>query len=228
MRENIIKYLKNDRIHVENLTRWQFYQIITTAIAATAPFETLAAIAKPITTTTTRSTTTTTSPTTTTKVYGRRAPPTKAALQHTRTRPLAPLAAIGIGMHTAAAANFFSSSVTGEVPFSWGGKTIVTLFGLKTSGQEDLRQLQGVGQAMENLKVNQIKIVSTVNVMNQKIAAIVTAVGCTFKATATMVIEQDLKMYIQHLLLVQQNAIQKYAHFMLAASVHQTSAFALS
>ena len=43
-----------------------------------------------------------------------------------------------------------------------------------------------------------------------------------------MVIEQDLKMYIRHLLMVQQSAIQKYAHIMLTASVKQTLPYALS
>ena len=66
------------------------------------------------------------------------------------------------------------------------------------------------------------------NSMGRKMETIVSAVDGTFKATATMVIEQDLKMYIRHLLMVQQSAIQKYAHIMLAASVQQTSPYALS
>ena len=47
---------------------------------------------------------------------------------------------------------------------------------------------------MEDLKINQIEIASTVNVMSRKMGTIVTAVDGTFKATATMVIEQDLKI----------------------------------
>ncbi len=81
---------------------------------------------------------------------------------------------------------------------------------------------------MDDLKINQIEIASTVNVMTRKMQTIVSAVDGSFKATATMIIEQDLKMYIRHLLLVQQNAIQRYTHIMLSASVKQTSPFALT
>ncbi len=43
-----------------------------------------------------------------------------------------------------------------------------------------------------------------------------------------MVMEKVIKMYIRHILLVQEDAIQKYAHIMLAASLHQVSPYALS
>jgi hypothetical protein len=74
-----------------------------------------------------------------------------------------------------AAANMISSSVTGDAPLSWGGKTIGTLFGLKTSNQEDLRQLQGVGQAVDDLRINQIEITSTMNTMGRKMETMVSA-----------------------------------------------------
>ena len=205
----ILMHIHTDKVQVKDseMTRLQFFRTITTMIANGYDIHS----------------TTTSTPTTT-------APTQALTTAHTRTRraPVAPLAAIGIGLGTTAAVNAISSSITGDAPFSWGGKTIGTLFGLKTSNQEDLRQLQGVGQAMDDLKINQIEIASTVNVMTRKMETIVNAVDGTFKATATMVIEQDLKMYIRHLLLIQQNAIQKYAHIMLAASVKQTSPFALA
>ena len=205
----IIMHTHTDKVQVKQteMTRLQFFRTITAMIANEYDIHS----------------TTTATPTTTV--------PTQAlTTAHTRTRraPVASLAAIGIGLGTTAAVNAISSSITGDAPFSWGGKTIGTLFGLKTSNQEDLRQLQGVGQAMDDLKINQIEIASIVNVMTRKMETIVNAVDGTFKATATMVIEQDLKMYIRHLLLIQQNAIQKYAHIMLAASVKQTSPFALA
>ena len=204
----ISMYIHSDKITIRDseMTRLQFFQTITGMIAKGYDIHS------------------TTTPTTTTVPTQ---PPTTAHIR-TRRAPLGPLAALGIGLGTTAAVNAVSSSITGDAPFSWGGKTIGTLFGLKTSNQEDLKQLQGVGQAMDDLKINQIEIASTVNVMSRKMETIVTAVDGTFKATATMVIEQDLKMYIRHLLLVQQNAIQKYAHIMLAASVKQTSPYALS
>ena len=225
---NVIQYLKTDKMmlgQAQHLTRWNYYQIITVSIVS-APIEKLNAISRattPITTTTQR-------PTTTTRLYRVPTPPTRETVEHNRTKrtPLAPLALAGIGLGTAAAVNMISSSVTGDAPFSWGGKTMGALFGLKTSNQEDLRQLQGFGQAVDDLKVNQAEIVSTMNVMGRKMETIVSAVDGTFKATATMVIEQDLKMYIRHLLMVQQSAIQKYAHIMLAASVKHTSPYALS
>ena len=202
----ITMYITNDRIQVKDteMTRLQFFRTITSMIARGYQIHS------------TSTTTTTTAPTTTTTTI------------NNRIKRVAPLAAIGIGLGATAAVNAISSSITGDAPFSWGGKTIGTLFGLKTSNQEDLRQLQGVGQAMDDLKINQIEIASTINIMSRKMETIVSAVDGTFKATATMVIEQDLKMYIRHLLLVQQNAIQRYAHIMLAASVKQTSPFALS
>ena len=233
MTANIIKYLKTNRIEIgqaQHLTRWHLYQIITTTLV-TAPEETFQALQKSATTTTTTTMApTTTTLLTTTKVYRALTPTTLDELQHIRTRraPLAPLALIGIGAGTMAAANMISSSVTGDAPLSWGGKTIGTLFGLKTSNQEDLRQLQGFGQAVDDLRINQIEITSTMNTMGRKMETMVSAFDGSFKATATMVIEQDLKMYIRHLLMVQQNAIQKYAHIMLAASVKQTSPYALS
>jgi len=149
---------------------------------------------------------------------------------HKRTKraPMGPLAILGIGAGATAAANALSSSITGEAPLSWGGRTLGGLFGLKTTGTEDLRALEGVGRAMENLQINQNEIAGTVNMMSRQMVTIVKAIDGTFKATATLVIEQDIKMYVRHLLLVQQNAIQKYAHIMLAASVRQTSPYALS
>ena len=187
---NVIKYLKTDKMEVgqaQHLTRWKFYQIITVSIVTT-PIDKINAIIKA----TTPATTTTQRTTTTTQVNQASTPPTIEALQHIQTRrtPLAPLALAGIGIGTVAAANVISSSVTGDAPFSWGRKTMGSLFGLKTSNQEDLRQLQGFGQAVDDLTVNQIETVSTMNAMGQKTETIVSAVDSTFKATATMVIDK--------------------------------------
>ncbi len=158
-------------------------------------------------------------------------PPTPAIRDsHTRTRrtPLGPLAAIGIGAGLTAAANAVSSSITGDAPLSWGGQALGTIFGLKTDGPEDLRALRSVGQAMEDVTINQNQIANTVNNINKQMSTIANAVDGYTKSTGTILIEQDLKMYIRHLNMVQQHAIQKYAHVLLAASVHQTSPFALA
>jgi len=138
------------------------------------------------------------------------------------------LAAIGIGAGITAAANAVSSSITGAAPLSWGGQALGTVFGLKTDGPEDLRALRSVGQAMEDVTINQNQIANTVNNINKQMGTIANAVDGYTKTTSTILIEQDLKMYIRHLNMVHQHAIQKYVHVLLATSVHQTLPFALS
>jgi len=81
---------------------------------------------------------------------------------------------------------------------------------------------------MEDVTINQNQIANTVNNNNKQMGTIANAVDGYTKSTGTILIEQDLKMYIRHLNMVQQHAIQKYAHVLFAASVHQTSPFALS
>jgi hypothetical protein len=129
---------------------------------------------------------------------------------------------------SAAAVNAISSSITGDAPFSWGGKTMGSLFGLKTAGKSDFQVNERLGQALEDLKVNNNELVSSVNLVTKQMTTETSALNGHFKSTATMVMEQDIKMYIRHILLVQGDAIQKYAHIMLAASLHQVSPYALS
>jgi hypothetical protein len=83
-------------------------------------------------------------------------------------------------------------------------------------------------QALHDLKVNNNELVSSVNQVPKQMNTVTTALNGHFKSTATMVMEQDIKMYIRHILLVQEDAIHKYAHIMLAASLHQVSPYALS
>ena len=238
---NIIKqYLLNDAN--DQITRWTYYAAITQTIEKELQPKgktTVTTVTTSTTSTTTKYTSTTRRSTTTITTTTTRTveseyppiPPTPAVrIPHTRTRrtPLGPLAAIGIGAGITAAANMVSSSITGEAPLSWGGQTLGTVFGLKTDGPEDLRALRSVGQAMDDITVNQHQIANTVNRINKQMGTIANAVDGFTKSTGTIVIEQDLKMYIRHLNMVQQQAIQKYAHVLLAASVHQTSPFALS
>jgi hypothetical protein len=166
---------------------------------------------------TTTTTTTTTTPTTTQKPQKR-----------TRRTPIGPLALLGVGLGSAAAVNAISSSITGDAPLSWGGKTMGSLFGLKTAGKNDFQINKRLGQALEDLKVNNNKLASSVNLVTKQMTTVTSALNGNFKSTATMVMEQDIKMYIRHILLVQEDAIQKYAHIMLAASLHQVSPYALS
>ena len=228
----------------DGISRWTFYAAITQAIEkeqyvigttrmTTVTTSTSTRTTTKRTTTTGRSTTTVTTTTTarTVGVTYPPIPPTPAIRDsHTRTRrtPLGPLAAIGIGAGLTAAANAVSSSITGDAPLSWGGQALGTIFGLKTDGPEDLRALRSVGQAMEDVTINQNQIANTVNNINKQMSTIANAVDGYTKSTGTILIEQDLKMYIRHLNMVQQHAIQKYAHVLLAASVHQTSPFALA
>ena len=149
-------------------------------------------------------------------------------LDRTKRTPLGPLALIGIGLGAGALTNVVSSSVTGDAPLSWGGKTMGAVFGLQTNGKEQLAVMEKVGQALGDLSINQKEIAGTVSVLSKKMDTISTTVQGTYKATATLILEQDIKTYLRHLLLIQQDAIQKYAHVMLAASLHKTSPYALS
>ena len=176
---------------------------------------------RPTTTTTTTTSTTTTSTTTTPTT-------TQKSQKRTRRTPIGPLALLGVGLGSAAAVNAISSSITGDAPLSWGGKTMGSLFGLKTAGRSDFQVNERLGQALEDLKVNNNELVSSVNLVTKQMTTVTSALNGHFKSTATMVMEQDIKMYIRHILLVQEDAIQKYAHIMLAASLHQVSPYALS
>jgi hypothetical protein len=229
----IKQYLRTERIN--GLTRNDLYSSVTDVVKSRKgiSYTTTTTSATSTTQTTTRRTTTTTQSTTSTASMSSSfpIPPTPApqiVQVRTRRAPIGPLAVLGIGLGATAAANVLSSSITGDAPLSWGGKTIGGLFGLKTSGSDDLQAWSAVGQAMEDLKINQNEIASTMYLTQQQMGTIISAVDGNFKSTATMIIEQDIKMYVRHLLLVQQNAIQKYAHIMLASSVRQTSPFALS
>jgi hypothetical protein len=103
-----------------------------------------------------------------------------------------------------------------------------SLFGLKTAGKNDFQINERLGQALEDLKVNNNELVSSVNLVTKQMTTVTSALNGNFKSTATMVMEQDIKMYIRHILLVQEDAIQKYTHIMLAASLHQVLPYALS
>jgi hypothetical protein len=103
-----------------------------------------------------------------------------------------------------------------------------SLFGLKTTGRNNFHMAKRIGQALDDLKVNNNKLVSLVNLVTNQMTTVMPALNGHFKSTATMVMEQDIKMYIRHILLVQEDAIQKYAYIMLVALLHQVSLYALS
>jgi len=115
----IIMYINSDKIKIKDneMTRLQFFHTIAEMIPDGYNIHS--------TTTTAQTTTSIQIPTT----------------WHTRTKraPVGPLAALGISLGATAAVNAVSSSITGDAPFSWGGKTVVHYSALqhptkKTSG----------------------------------------------------------------------------------------------
>ena len=146
----------------------------------------------------------------------------------TKRTPIAPLALLGIGLGGAAGANAISSAFTGEAPLSWAGKTLGGLFGIQTSTRQDFQALERVSQTIETLSINQKDLATAFNNMNSQMNRVTQSVTGISKATATIVMEQDLKMMIRHMQTLQQLTLQKYAHILLAASLHKTSPYALS
>jgi hypothetical protein len=167
----------------------------------------------------------TTSPTTTTRSS------TTAPNHGKRTRrtPFGPLGmGIAAGFGGMAMANSITSAITGDAPLSWAGKALGSIFGLSTGKAEMFEEVTKMAKGMEALKINQEQIVSTVNAMNKRIVIYGELIRGTHQATATITMEQDLKMLIRHMQVIQQVTLAKYANVFLAASVQKTSPYALS
>jgi len=146
-----------------------------------------------------------------------------------RRSPIGPVAVgIAAGISGLTLANTISSAVTGEAPLSWTGKLLGGLFGFPTAQPFNYAAMAKMANSLESLKLNQDEIVSTVNTMEKRLAQYGNLIRGTFESTAMITIEQDLKMIIRHLQVIQQLTLAKYANVFVAASLHQTSPYALS
>jgi hypothetical protein len=70
--------------------------------------------------------------------------------------------------------------------------------------------------------------VHTVNTLSKKLHSIGSYVLQTFKAAATVTMEQDLKIIIRYMHVVQQLTLTKYANVLMAAQLGKTSPYAIS
>jgi len=146
-----------------------------------------------------------------------------------RRAPFGPLGiGIAAGLGGLTMANAISSAVTGDAPMSWTGKILGGLFGFPTSQNSYHADLAKMAKGMESLKVNQDELVTIVNTMGARLSLYGELIRGTFQATATITMEQDLKMIIRHLQVIQQLTLAKYANLLMAAATHKTSPYALS
>jgi hypothetical protein len=188
----------------------------------------------PITWTSTTTTTTSTTPppttTTTASINGTTVRP--HLLDHgnrTRRTPIGPIGiGIAAGIGGIAMANSISSSITGEAPLSWAGQALSALLGIPTSKREAYAEIAKMAKSIETLKINQQEIATMINMVNKRQQVYGDLIRGTYQATATITMEQDLKMIIRHLQTVQQLTLAKYANVLLAASLQKTSPYALS
>jgi hypothetical protein len=150
---------------------------------------------------------------------------------HNRTRraPIGPIAiGVAAGLGGLTMANSITSAVTGEAPLSWAGRALGAIFGLSTSQNDHIAEMTKLAKAMEGLKINQDELATTINTMTKRLQLYGDLIRGTFQATATLTMEQDLKMIIRHMQVIQQLTLAKYSNVLLAAAIHKTSPYALS
>ena len=146
---------------------------------------------------------------------------TLASQQRTRRTPT-----IGLtGMNVANTANSFS---TGHAPLAWLGEALGYLLGIPTKNSVEFRQIAKNARAIEALSINQHILAQTVNLLSKRLTALGHYILQSFKAAATVTMEQDLKIIIRYMQVIQQLTLTKYANVLMAAQLGKTSPYAIS
>jgi len=125
-------------------------------------------------------------------------------------------------------ANTANSFCTGNAPLAWLEETLGYLQGKPTKNSIEFRQVLKNARAIDALRINQHILVQTVNLLSKRLAAIGHFILQTFKAATTVKMEQDLKIIIRYMQVIQQLTLTKYANVLMAAQLRKTSPYAIS
>ena len=133
-----------------------------------------------------------------------------------------------LGLTAMGSTNVANSMITGEAPLSWMGEALGYLLGFPTKNSKEFKQISKNARAVEALSINQQALTQTVNLLSKRLTSFGTYILQSFKAAATVTMEQDLKIIIRHMQVIQQLTLTKYANVLMAAQLGKTSPYAIS
>jgi hypothetical protein len=137
-----------------------------------------------------------------------------------------PIPTIGLtGMSIANTANSFS---TGHAPLAWLGEALGFLLGFPTKNSAEFKQIAKNAKSINALNINEHILSQTVNLLSKRLTFLGQYILQSFKATATVTMEQDLKIIIRYMQVIQQLTLTKYANVLMAAQLGKTSPYAMS
>ena len=141
----------------------------------------------------------------------------------TRRTPSPNIAFTGMGI-----TNMADSMITNEAPLSWLGEALGYLLGFPTKGSTEFKQIAKNARSVQALNINQDALAQTVNLLSKRLTIFGSYILQTFKAAATLTMEQDLKIIIRHMQVILQLTLTKYANVLMAAQLGKTSPYAIS
>ena len=145
-----------------------------------------------------------------------------------RALPLVPI--LGGFLGTAMAGNTISSAFNGGAPLSWFGKPLGKLFGFVS--QEELQRVNDLidkhAMSIDALHVNDVETRMTVNQLLSSRKGFEERIAKAFRTVTSVILQQDLKAFIQFLISMLESNVNKIVLIGLAASTGHTTTLALS